>query len=1373
MSHINVSKKAKKLKRNYTQATIKQLFTLSYNRCAFPGCENEVVVSATEKSDSIVLNHICHIYSLSEDGPRGRNGLTEKELNAPENLILFCPTHHVIVDRQHETYPAGLLLQWRQDHEESMRRRVASKITTAEANVFSHSFHPVDLIDQRIDEEVIKIRRARFFIDFDAKEHARTLALKLIEGEYSGGSNRVRGDALAWCARILSRGDLIDLAKNCLDLATSLSGSGEVSIAAAFISAADGEVSAALDRLAQIDTAAARGAALMIVGHDRGAKAALEWLGQSGTAVNSLNADGKFITLSHQFTACEWNKAYETSRLIDEREFDEAPVLIHAKALAELLQTVPAEFRETVSIQVPIHCAEFPWADDESSLEHRRVAAQKFTEVSEIAREFECPKAASNAEEYALWLELRDPQSRAAGRNKLLERLRSDKATLRLVPLGLQFGLDLDLNGVEQEIEREIARHGGMTLGAAKAQFALIFRQKTPGEAADYIARHRDQLSKFFDDKSLRVLEIDLLAKSGQTDQAAERLEALSDSSATTNETERLRERIAEFENNDPIGLGKKRFAETDSLNDLGELVDALERDERWNELCEYGEILFERTRSGSDAERYVTALSNSGRSSEVTAFRDKHPGYFAQSQALQMLYCWALYFLGEFVQARDELGKLDQLREHPNYRALFVNLAVGMGDWNSLSTHLARESTKRNERSARELIHAAQLAIHLSSPYAKELLFAAAEKAGDNAEILAAAYYLASSAGWEDDPDVHQWLEQAAAHSAEDGPIQKMSVQDILDRKPDWDRHESKTWRLYSRGELPAFIAAKALNRTLVQLFLQPALFNQSESDTRRKGVVPFCSGQRQPILPALDETVGFDGTALLTLAFLDLLEVAFDAVKEVYLPHSTLTWLFEEKQKASFHQPSRIQKAHRLRGLIATGALKPLSSTTTSDSDLAAQVGDSLASLIAEAVKESGTADRQCVVVRPSPVHRIGSLMQEYADLSAHANILSNCGPIIDKLREKGQITAEAANRASKYLNFQETPWPNQPKVSDDAILYLDDLAVSHFLHLGLLGKLKNAGFEVIVSQSEIEEANQLISYESVAGEVTDAIERIRRAVHRGIESGKVRIGEKARGETDETADEPEHPSMEIFSLAATCRWLVVDDRVLNQYMTLTHGADTCGVACSVDLLHALNNAGRITDQSLVESKTRMRQGGYQFIYVDEGELKYMLRGADTAQDQLVETAELKAIRENLLLAQLSNWLQLPKEGQWLDRLLKAFIKALRDIWTEQTNYSMARAVSEWLLERIDVRDWAHCLSGDPSAKLATDGRLANVMLLMSLPTGFDPDAREQYWDWIEERLVEPMKAEEPEFFQSVLKAHKHQIAELAEDNMRKLNG
>ena len=196
------------------------------------------------------------------------------------------------------------------------------------------------------------------------------------------------------------------------------------------------------------------------------------------------------------------------------------------------------------------------------------------------------------------------------------------------------------------------------------------------------------------------------------------------------------------------------------------------------------------------------------------------------------MIFCWSLYHEGALLEARSELAKLRSSRNDPNYRALQLNLGISLGDWESLSVFVDNEYFERDERDARDLLRTAQLALHLGLPRAKELLFVAANKGNDDAGVLGAAYFLATNAGWEDNEGVSQWIHRAAALSGNQGPIQMMTLKDVLDLKPAWDRRESEIWQLLSRGEIPMYLAAQSLNKSLIGLMLFPALANLSESD-------------------------------------------------------------------------------------------------------------------------------------------------------------------------------------------------------------------------------------------------------------------------------------------------------------------------------------------------------------------------------------------------------------------------------------------------------------------------------------------------------------------------------------------------------------
>ncbi|MEQ8442531.1 MAG: HNH endonuclease [Alphaproteobacteria bacterium] len=1353
-------------KRNYSGKTLKVLFALSGNQCAHPDCTNSVIEPATEQSDAHVSAQICHIYAITTDGPRGKSGLTQKELNAPDNLILLCGHHHGIIDGQHESYPADILKGWKQAHEAEMQKRLSVDLEAIQPDVFSHPYFPTTLVDQKIDEEVETLRKTRFFGEVDRANNARILGRRLIEGELSGGTDVVRSRALAWCARLLTPGETIELAEEYFGHAKRLTACPEIDIAEAFIVSQRGDKGAALRILASIDTPLARSAALMVVAHHDGAEGAIDWLKDAAINSDSLDSDGKWFLLNQQLELSRWNAAEGTLGTLTDQDLVNTPALHHTVAVTCLLRTVPAEFRSLVVKQLPLDSAKFPLASDAPSMEARDAALSRFSEAAEIERQLNCPGIASLDDEYALWLELRNPDTAESGRKRLEDKLRDPETALQLVPLGLHFGIKFDLKAVEQEIEQNIALNGGITPKAAIARFALAFTQESPKDVASYVERHYDDLSRFIDEKSLGALQIEALSRAGMPDKAEQRLSLLLKNGLSEEDEARLRRIIAEASGADPVELRKEQFKQTSALNDLVALVDELQAQENWHELCEFGEILFQRTHSVADAERLALAFTNAQSSDLLVEFLKPLSGLRQQSKNLQMSFCWALYNEGHLLETRTELAKLSDAPDDRNYRALTVNLGIALGDWPSLSAYVAAEYQARDNRSALELIQTAQLAHHLGSPRATDLTFTAAAKGQDDPSVLATAYNLAATAGWEDSEIVAQWIQQAAELSGQSGPVQRMTLKDLADKKPEWDRRESETLQMLGRGETPMFLACEALNRTLVNFMLFPALANLSEIDPRRRGAIPAYSGTRRPLQLDLATTkVGIDATALLTLSFLNLLDVALDAFDAVFLPHSTLFWLFEEKQKAAFHQPSRIREAHQVRGMLATNNLEKLVPSPVADSDLSAQVGDDLAMLIAEAGKVREENEAQHIVVRPSPVHRLGSLTGEEADLTEHAGLITSCLAVVEKLRQKGQITADQEKKARAYLQLHEKPWPQQPDISDGAVLYLDGLSIKYFLHLGILDKLKAAGFTSVASPTEVSDSDALISFESNSTKVIEAIERIRSELNTRIESGKITIGRQRKLNQPNEQSIANHPTVGALALAGVCDAVIIDDRFVNQHTNFNEAAGKAAIVSTLDILDGLVSAGAITPDQSMEYRTLLRRAGYFFIPVSVEELTQHLNASSISNRELGETAELKAIREHLLRVRMSDWLQLPKEALWLDSTIKAFIFVMRGQWKSGADLARVKVISDWIVEQIDIRGWAHRLSADVVDDIVKTGRGAHILLLIAPALDAPEDIRDAYWEWVEGSVLAPIKEQFPDLYEWIVERQKEQIAELAD--------
>lgn len=79
--------------------TVKRLFALSQNRCAFPGCTAPLI-----EDTGTVTGIICHIKARSERGPRYDANQTEEERYAFDNLLLMCGRHSKLIDSEHQLY---------------------------------------------------------------------------------------------------------------------------------------------------------------------------------------------------------------------------------------------------------------------------------------------------------------------------------------------------------------------------------------------------------------------------------------------------------------------------------------------------------------------------------------------------------------------------------------------------------------------------------------------------------------------------------------------------------------------------------------------------------------------------------------------------------------------------------------------------------------------------------------------------------------------------------------------------------------------------------------------------------------------------------------------------------------------------------------------------------------------------------------------------------------------------------------------------------------------------------------------------------------------------------------------------------------------
>ncbi len=1340
-----------KTTRNYSTTTLKILFTKCSNQCAEPSCTNEIVVGATAYSEPAVVGQICHIYAAADNGPRGKPGLTEKQRNSESNLILLCGHHHPIVDKQWETFPADELLAWKKAHEaKSEKGAIGAAQAQAQTVMRLHAFH-TGHTDELINAEIERIRKGRFIADFPTDDAAHELAKRVVTEEYSAGSNAVRARALAWCARLLSLGSHSAYARELLDTAKKLAPTEDADIAEAFLISAK-DKSGALALLAMHAIPPAKSAAFRIVANHEGAQEALVWLDRTGFAFNDFDSDGKYHLLTHALITEDWDRAFKWSAKVSEEEFCNTPALLHVVAMTNLVQAVPSDLRTGLLTEVPFEAKTFPLASDNAALTARRRAGELFSRVSDFAQSIASTTASNQASDFTLWLKLRDPRDGDLGMDELRASLRDPAQSLRRINFAIQFGIKLDLAAIERQIEQNIAISGGGSTDEAFARFSLVFAQDNPRAAAEYLARHKEQLHKHLQAGSMLSIEIELLARSGSIDKANRLFAQGVADGLIDGRQESLRYTIVQLGGQDASAGRREMYEKTKHLRDLANLVVCLQEQGAWRDMLPYSEELFSRTGSLEDAVRIAIALTVADDYEKLHAFLSGHLDIVNQSAEMKGFWAWSLYREGHFNAARSILQELSDARDDINDRALRMNIAISSGDWDDLILYTSSEWQHRDQRTPEELLMAGQLAETVNAPHARDLVTMAASIAADNPNILAAAYFHAARAGWEQNATTGQWLSSAAALSKNDGPLKSMSLKELIENKPDWDNRESTVRQQLRDGQLPMCGAAHLLNRSFLDFVLMSALSNTDEPDVRRRAIVYSYSGGRPNFTFPRPDRLALDLGAIVTLERLDLLETVLSTYANVVIPNNTLGWLFHERQRARFHQPSRIKDAHQLRNLIATKALHVLASPAARNQMLELEVGGDLADLLTTVrTKMSSDAGTSRYVVRSAPVSRIGSLMDESADLTDYADVLCSCQAVVAKLQSKGHLTSGEEEVARTYLQLHEHPWPSEPMIADRAELYLDDLSVTYLHTVGLLGKLKAAGLKAFIHEGQDIEANRLIALEALGARQLDAIEAIRRMIAEGIRSGKVRAARSR--ETKDGDIIRMHPTLAVLDTTEEIDAFVVDDRFINRHMNMDRKDGQTLVMTTLDILQDLENRGIITSLAHYSHRTTLRRAGYQFIPILENELIFHLGNSRIIGNQITETAELRAVRESFLRARMGKMLQLPTEIPWLQNSLHAVTRAIRAIWSSTTDTIKAQACSNWLITLLDIRGFAASAVPGNENNFALHAYAAQIFQLTPILTEMDSDKKSSFLSWLDGALLKNMRDTQPEAFSWLL--------------------
>jgi hypothetical protein len=280
---------------------------------------------------------------------------------------------------------------------------------------------------------------------------------------------------------------------------------------------------------------------------------------------------------------------------------------------------------------------------------------------------------------------------------------------------------------------------------------------------------------------------------------------------------------------------------------------------------------------------------------------------------------------------------------------------------------------------------------------------------------------------------------------------------------------------------------------------------------------------------------------------------------------------------------------------------------------------------------------------------------------------------------------------------------------------------------------------------------------------------IELVRKTLSDGLTSGRVRAVKSPPIGDEEILGS--HPTFTVLGIEDAVDALVIDDRYVNQHPFMEANNRRTPILTTLDLLGDLAGKGAISEQNVYAHRTYLRRAGFQLIPVTEKELLHHLAGAPLNDGEVVETAELRAIRESLLMARMRKILQIPAETTWLHESMRSVIRTIRGLWKAGAELDEAAIRAEWLVRLLDVRGWAPSAVPGNERNFALFAHAAHLQSLMWPPDERPDSIRDAYYDWIDRRLFQEVRDSEPEVFGWIVDRARELIVNAAETTVRQL--
>ena len=1193
------------------------------------------------------------------------------------------------------------------------------------------------------------------------------LVEQIVEGDLRYADQVIRTKILFWAAR-LHTADVrhIPSARSYLSQLRKLDPGYDTRIVDAFIMEREGDIDGALHLLRDINDPDGHSALLSVLNRTRGKEAALLWFEEQpghedAGFLTGIGWSNLAISLAEMD---EWEKACDLLAGV-RRHLVEWPDLAFVEGVINAAILLPLEVRH-LALRMNIFHPQIQTIKG-PDVDQRRVRAHScFEQAEKLMTEIGEDKRAEVAKVWLLWLRLTNEKEEIAetARGEVREAMKDPARAVDFLPVALKFGVDFDKGPLQRYLIQR-TKMGGLEGQEIVAEVLLAETTMTAREHADFLEREEGRLATGVPRATLVGKRIEALLADGQIARAKHVLEEQRGEFVEHDyDYDRLRAMIIKKEGGDARTTLEEIYSQTRELIDLQNLVREIAQAGDWTALRPLSEKLFQLEPTNHNASQLVQCMQRdpkSGHPSIVTFFQE-NPEVSDWSDDFKSANAWALFYMGQSREARVINDHLLNTRNNPADLQLDMNLAIQSGDWERFPAIVDREWDKRDTYDANLLLRLASLAAEadpITSNRAIELAKLAANKAPNDPSVLMNAYSLTVQLGRDHDADP-SWMARAVELSSDSGPVHRVDMRTLVqEMMPAHRERERLIERNLLQGDVPLHMAAAALHMPLSRILIDLPRRNAELGDGRRRVIIPIASGARQIIGLKPSWVVGLDVTSLMVLGFLGLLRNILNAFNNIILAPETMVLLLNERRRVRFHQPSRINNAEEIRELIEKGQLRPVTSYTEPPPWLIEEVGRDLAEMLEAARINNGH------VVRPRPIYQLRTFLEKEADLKDYDKLILSTTDLGRLLVEVGKLSREIYVQARKYLVAHDKGQEVDTLTAGSILgtpLYLDDLAATYLQQAGLLQSVCRCDLDLWIHPSMREEQSALVVASREGERLNEKIDDIRSALRDALDNGKAAF--LPRHDID---DEMIGSLSGFLADTGTCDIVCVDDRYLNRHGLITDKKGrNVPITCTLDLISYLEAQGLIDIANKRATLHRLREAGFALVPVDPDELEQLLRVTLFDQDnQLIESPELRAIRQLLMRIRSLDMIQCPLEAPYLTRLRLACILTIRRLWQDD-NVPVDRtvALTNWVLINVvpSPIDWERTAHDSIPVR---ENYVRHLTPLFSPMGRLEPTRYKAFLQWIEQAVLEPLLPANDSLIDDLAKQLKIEIGQLVE--------